>query len=97
MYEHSDSDAVNPSQVGVVGELWNPPKCPLRDATVFANSFGFPARPFILLSRYRNNIYLVFAYIPCPLRPAVEFVCAALLRTICTGMSMGRWWFGGRA
>ena len=67
---------------GVVGEILNPPVCPLQTADQFQRLSGFPPRPFVLLSRYRDNIYMAFANIPRPIRPAVQFACAALLRTI---------------
>ena len=67
---------------GEVGEILNPPVCPLQTADQFQRLCGFPPRPFVLLSRYRDNIYMAFANIPRPIRPAVQFACAALLRTI---------------
>ena len=67
---------------GVVGEILNPPVCPLQTADQFQRLSGFPPRPFVLLSRYRDNIYMAFANIPRPIRPAVQFACAALLHTI---------------
>ena len=67
---------------GVVGETLNPPVCPLETADQFQQLSGFPTRPFVLLSRYRDNIYVAFANIPLSIRPAVQFACAALLRTI---------------
>ena len=67
---------------GVVRETLNPPECLSLNAERFYEVFGFPPRPFVLLSRYRDHIHMVFANIPQPIGPAVEFACAALLRSL---------------
>ena len=48
----------------------------------FAAKFGFAPRPFVPMSRYRDNIYLVFSNILSPILTVVELAYAARLRMV---------------
>ena len=63
---------------GVVGEILQPPPW---DAPVDALSSDDENLPFVLLSRYRENLYIIFANIPGDILPTVRFCVAALLRS----------------
>ena len=68
----------------VDGEVRNLPECDQLTVTKFTDKFGFPPRLFVLLKRYQDNIYMVFANIYPPLREAVLFASATLLRATYT-------------
>ena len=63
---------------GVVGEILQPLPW---DAPVDALSSDDENLPFVLLSRYRDNLYMIFANIPEDILPTVRFFVAALLRS----------------
>ena len=60
---------------GVVGEVLGPPVLSSGDS-------GTAPLPLVLLSRYRDNLYIVFANLPDHLLSHVQFAVASLLPTI---------------
>ena len=68
---------VDPLQ-GVVGKVLNPRAMLQLTSDEFAATFGFLPRPFVVPSRFRDNIYVVFANIPPQIPPSVQFACTAL-------------------
>ena len=63
---------------GVVGEILQPPPW---DAPVDVSSSDDENLPFVLVSSYRDNLYIIFANIPAYILPTVPFCVAALLRS----------------
>ena len=61
---------------GIVGELRNPPPRCTSDSPIDG-----PSLPFVLMGRYRDNIYLLMSRIPPHIRPWVEFGVACFLRS----------------
>ena len=65
--------------LGVVGEILHPPDW---DSTALPHDPSSENLPFVLLSRYRDNLYIVFANIACEILPTIRFCVAALLRSV---------------
>ena len=63
----------------VVGEILHPPN---GDSVALPHVHGSENLPFVLLSRYRDNLYIVLANIACEILPTVRFCVAALLRSV---------------